>query len=164
MADKTSKLLALIRGIWKDPVLSQLISYALVALAIRLATNPHKTTIDHLSIIAIVLFVFSLWISCFVLFIKKRPINEDILLGKEKAYTRAYPKRLRRIALTGVLLIPIISACSFLIYRHYKSLPVRKIVILVANFIEPDPQNNRVTQNIYERLRRSDCRTLRLTG
>ncbi|MBI2485732.1 MAG: tetratricopeptide repeat protein, partial [Deltaproteobacteria bacterium] len=53
----------------------------------------------------------------------------------------------------GIIAIPILIACGFAVWKYYQSLPSNKILILVADFEGPDPQNYRVTETIVEQLR-----------
>ena len=64
----------------------------------------------------------------------------------------AYPEWSRRLALVGIIAVPILTAAGFAGWKYYQSLPSDKIIILIANFDGPD-QDYGVTETIIEQLR-----------
>lgn len=144
-------LIIFIRRIWTDPVLSKVISAAIIGLFVALWTVfTIGRNISYLSAIIIGLFVLTLWIICLFFYLKKRSLGQTF--GTNPAKFPAYSKRIRRVAFAGVCCIPIISVFGLYILSYYKSLPAKKLIILVAEFDTPDSQDHRVTQNIYEGL------------
>jgi len=144
-------LSTLIKRIWNDPVLSKVISVAIIGMFVVLWTILDiRLNIFHLSALLIGLTVlFLLWILCFILYFEKKSVGETFGVP---ARFPAYPKRIRRAALTGVFVIPMLAVSALFIQSYYESVPAKKIIILVGDFDGPDPQNYRVTQNIYEAL------------
>lgn len=76
-------------------------------------------------------------------------------------------KLVRRLASTGLILLPILSILSFVSWQYFQSLPTKDIIVLVADFEGPDLKNYRVTKNISDRLshatkKYSDVRIQRL--
>jgi tetratricopeptide (TPR) repeat protein len=152
----------IITRIWTDAVLSKVISVAIIGLFVMFWTNWNKIPINQIALIVIGALIIVLWILCLVLYFKKSIGKRR---GEGAVKSPAYSKQIRHVALAGAILIPIMSASGFFILNYKASLPVEKvpiekvpvekIIILIADFIEPDPQNNRFTQTIYEELDRA---------
>jgi len=66
-----------------------------------------------------------------------------------------YEKRWRRLALTGLVVLPLLTAGGIGYYYHRQSLPSDRVVILVADFDGPEPQNYRVTEIVLACLRQA---------
>src|SRR3989304_1287318 len=64
-----------------------------------------------------------------------------------------YAKWVGRLLLTSIIVTPILTATGFFGWKYYQSRPSDKVIILVADFEGPDPQNYRVTETIVEQLR-----------
>ncbi|UBF25660.1 hypothetical protein K9N68_29545 [Kovacikia minuta CCNUW1] len=60
---------------------------------------------------------------------------------------------IRRSAIAGLVLIPVLTVAGIFGWYHVQNLPTKDVVILIAEFDGPDPQNYRVTSTIYGNLR-----------
>ncbi|MFQ5825226.1 MAG: tetratricopeptide repeat protein [bacterium] len=89
------------------------------------------------TIILLILGIGTLWLSFFYLYFKKLTAS----------------KWTRSLALFGIIAVPIFTLAGFVGWRYYQNRPSDKIIILVADFDGPDPQNYRVTETIIEQLR-----------
>ena len=65
------------------------------------------------------------------------------------------PRRqwVRRIAITGLILVPLLMLSSYASWQYVQSLPNDEVVILVAEFDGKEPQTYRVTDTILRRLK-----------
>jgi tetratricopeptide (TPR) repeat protein len=55
-------------------------------------------------------------------------------------------------AMAGLVIIPMLTASGVAYQRYQQAQPPNKVIILVANFDEPEPQKYRVTKTVWERL------------
>ena len=62
-------------------------------------------------------------------------------------------KRVRRLAVAGLILIPILSVSGAVGWQHYQGLPTKDIIVLVADFEQPDSKNLDVTDTLINQLR-----------
>jgi tetratricopeptide (TPR) repeat protein len=62
-------------------------------------------------------------------------------------------KRVRRLAVAGLILIPILSVSGVVGWQHYQGLPTKDIIVLVADFEQPDSKNLDVTDTLINQLR-----------
>jgi CHAT domain len=63
-----------------------------------------------------------------------------------------YSKKMRRLALVGIFVVPILATTSFAGWQYYQSLPTKDIIILVADVKSPELADNGVTAMILQRL------------
>ena len=90
--------------------------------------------------------LFILWVCCaYIYFPSSRIAGFGInLFRPSKLY-----KRLRRLALAGMIIIPLLSATAFYVLQ----LPPKNIIVLLADFEADSAQKNyRVTKNIFDKL------------
>jgi tetratricopeptide (TPR) repeat protein len=78
------------------------------------------------------------------------PTDKQVQLQQKKEQRR---KAVRRSAVAGLVLVPLLTLSGFAGWLHVQSLPSDKVVILVAEFDGPEGQNNRVTETILSQLR-----------
>ncbi len=108
--------------------------------------------------------VLLVWLACLYFARFWQPEQEDessqIVLpaprGKQEKQQQKQEKKrkaIRRLAVVGLVLVPLLVAGGGLGWRHVQSLPSDEVVILVADFDGPDTQNNRITETILQRLR-----------
>ncbi|NJP09731.1 MAG: hypothetical protein HC866_09780 [Leptolyngbyaceae cyanobacterium RU_5_1] len=71
---------------------------------------------------------------------------------KAQAKKEKQRKTIRRSAIAGLVLIPILTIAGMVGWQHLQNLPTKDIVILIADFEGPEPQNYRVTETIQENL------------
>ncbi|MEO1349522.1 MAG: tetratricopeptide repeat protein, partial [Cyanobacteria bacterium J06635_15] len=71
----------------------------------------------------------------------------------QQARRQTRRKMIRRSALIGVIIIPLLLLAGFLTWQQVQNLPTKEVVILVAEFDGPEPQNYRVTETILSNLR-----------
>lgn len=76
--------------------------------------------------------------------------DKEVKKQKKKEQRR---KLVRRTALIGVFIVPLLTISSWGAWVHMKSLPSDNVVILIAEFDGPNSQNNRVTETILSQLR-----------
>ena len=81
------------------------------------------------------------------------PPAQDDKLVREQRRKRRRRTLVRRAALIGLILVPLLSLGGYGAWRHVQNLPNDDVVILVADFSGPDTQNNRVTETILRQLR-----------
>jgi tetratricopeptide (TPR) repeat protein len=62
-------------------------------------------------------------------------------------------KWIHQITLIGIILIPAISITNFVVDKYYQSLPPEKVIILVADFAGPKPEEYAVTNAVLNNLR-----------
>lgn len=90
-----------------------------------------------------------------LLYIYLKQVDTRQILGHSedarKLFAYSEPSRLR--ALSGIIAVPIITILGFIGWHYYQSQPPNKIIVLVANFEGPGPENYRVTETIIEQLR-----------
>jgi len=96
--------------------------------------------------ILLILGIGGLLIICAYIVFKKIPSQFD---ATTKRF--AFPK-LRPFAITGLILIPLIFIVGFTYQIYLKNKPPDKIIVLVADFVGPEPQKWAVTEKILERL------------
>jgi len=96
--------------------------------------------------ILLVLGIGGLLIICGYIVFKEIPSSID---PTEKRL--AFPK-LRPFAIAGLILIPFILIVGFGYRIYLKNKPPDKIIVLVADFVGPEPQKWAVTETILERL------------
>ncbi len=90
--------------------------------------------------------LFTLWMCCaYIYFPSSRITGVGInLFRSSKQY-----KTLRRLALAGIIIIPLLSATAFYVLQ----LPPKDIIVLLADFESSNEQKDyRVTKNIFEKL------------
>jgi tetratricopeptide (TPR) repeat protein len=83
-------------------------------------------------------------------FIQPALTDKQVKLQQQKEQRR---KAVRRSAVAGLVLVPLLTLGGFASWQHVQSLPSDKVVILVAQFDGPEGQNNRVTETILSQLR-----------
>lgn len=86
-----------------------------------------------------------------ILLTSPTPNNKTVKQQQLKRKERR--KLLRRLALIGLILLPLLSIGSYGTWVHVQNLPDDDVVILVADFDGPNMQNNRVTETIISQLR-----------
>ncbi len=64
-------------------------------------------------------------------------------------------KQIRRSAIAGVILIPILSCASVAAWFYLQGLPAKNVIVLVAEFDSPDAKNHGVTETILRQLRQA---------
>jgi len=74
-------------------------------------------------------------------------------LVKKQASKEKRRRWVRRSAITGLVLIPLLSLTGFGYWQHLQSQPSKEILILVADFDGPGPQRYGVSELIRENLR-----------
>lgn len=96
--------------------------------------------------ILLVLGSFTLWVCCAYIYY---PSSRIFGFGFRdfRLPTKQY-KRLRRIALAGMIIIPLLGATGFYVWQ----LPTKNIIVVVGEFKGQEPEKYRVTQNIFNRL------------
>jgi len=87
--------------------------------------------------ILLIIGISGLWVSSFYFYFRRNK----------------YAKWVGRLLLTSIIVTPILTATGFFGWKYYQSRPSDKVIILVADFEGPDPQNYRVTETIVEQLR-----------
>jgi tetratricopeptide (TPR) repeat protein len=75
--------------------------------------------------------------------------NEEVKAQGKKEKRR---KWVRRSAVAGLILIPILCFSGYKRWEYVQSLPPKDILVLVAKFDGPDPQKYRVTKIIVKKL------------
>ncbi len=64
-------------------------------------------------------------------------------------------KQVRRSAIAGVILIPILSCAGVAAWFYLQSLPAKNVIVLVAEFDSPDAKTHGVTETILRQLRQA---------
>ena len=116
------------------------------------------------TLVLLVLGVLLVWLACLYFARFWQPEQQDespkLVLpaptGKpEKQQQKQEKKRkgIRRLAVVGLVLVPLLAAGGGLGWRHVQSLPSEEVVILVADFKGPDPEKYAVTEEILQPLR-----------
>jgi tetratricopeptide (TPR) repeat protein len=70
-----------------------------------------------------------------------------------QAQTARQRKRLRRFAMAGLILIPIVSGAGVAGWCYVRSLPPKNIIVLVADFTGPEVETYGVTKTVEHHLR-----------
>jgi tetratricopeptide (TPR) repeat protein len=83
------------------------------------------------------------------------PSEEEAKAQAKKARHR---KWIRGSALAGTILIPILSLSAVAGWLYVKSLPAKKIIVLVADFDGPDPKTYGVTETVIGQLRQATAK------
>lgn len=78
------------------------------------------------------------------------PASRD--LETQQAHKEKRRKLIRRSAVAGLVLIPLLTISGIAGWHYYSNQPSKEILILVADFEGPDAQNYFVTKTIYENL------------
>jgi tetratricopeptide (TPR) repeat protein len=78
--------------------------------------------------------------------------DEQVQAQAKKARHR---QRMRRLALAGLILIPILSVSGVIGWFYVQSLPAKNIIVLVADFDGPDEKTNGVTTTVFKRLKQA---------
>lgn len=78
------------------------------------------------------------------------PLSDEEVKAQGKKEKRR--KWVRRSAVAGLILIPILCFSGYKGWEYVQSLPPKDILVLVAKFDGPDPQKYRVTEIIVEKL------------
>lgn len=74
---------------------------------------------------------------------------------KAQARKEKRRKRVRRLAVAGLILIPILCGSGIAGWKYTQSLPPKDIIVLVAEFDGPDSKNFGVTETIINQLRQA---------
>jgi tetratricopeptide (TPR) repeat protein len=74
---------------------------------------------------------------------------------KAQAKKERRRKLVRRLAIAGLILIPILSGSGFAGWQYLQSLPAKDIIVLVAEFDSPDSKNFGVTETVINQLRQA---------
>lgn len=90
-------------------------------------------------------------LSLLILYFRKIIVSSSIT--NEKRRVPAYPERARRLALIGLLTVPILAFAGVWGWFYFRSLPSDKVIVLVAEFDGPEPKKYRVTEKILRCLR-----------
>jgi tetratricopeptide (TPR) repeat protein len=77
------------------------------------------------------------------------PTDKQVKAQAKKEKRR---KVVRRSAIAGLILIPLLTVAGIAGWSYVQNLPTKDVVILIADFDGPDPQNYRVTSTIYGNL------------
>jgi len=64
-------------------------------------------------------------------------------------------KRIRRFAIAGLIMIPILCASGVAGWKYSESLPPKDIIVLVADFDSPDTKNSGMTETVINQLRQA---------
>lgn len=73
--------------------------------------------------------------------------------GRETLWEHRYSQRVRRLAIVGILVMPLVGAAGYGIWRQWRKAPPNRIVILIADFESVDGEGYGVTQQVIEQLR-----------
>lgn len=74
---------------------------------------------------------------------------------KAQAKKERRRKLVRRLAIGGLILIPILSSSGFAGWQYLQSLPSKDIIVLVAEFDSSDSKNFGVTETVINQLRQA---------
>jgi len=81
------------------------------------------------------------------------PLSEQQVNAQAK--TERHRKRIRRLAIAGLILIPILSIGGVSSWFYVQSLPAKNVIVLVAEFDSPDVKTQGVTETIISQLRQA---------
>lgn len=99
----------------------------------------------------------AIWLLGAFLYIRKRHITPAEWRRERKSGQPPnpyyYSKQIRRLALVGLIGMPLVSLGIWGYTRYQESLPPEKFIVLVADFSGPDPEKYRVTETLLNRLR-----------
>ena len=109
--------------------------------------------------IALTITITTIWLGCFyVAFKRDKPqiVYTTHLPSSKNKKTRIkglwrYP-RLRALGLVGVVIIPILTASVWSYRAYLNALPPDKIIVLIADFEGPAPQEYRVAETLKENI------------
>ncbi|BAZ08591.1 TPR domain protein [Calothrix sp. NIES-4071] len=90
--------------------------------------------------------IFTLWVCCAYVYYPSSQIF-GFGVSNFRLPTKQY-RRLRRLALAGMIIIPIIGTTGFYVWQ----LPPKDMIVLTAEFKGEEPEKYRVTQNIFDKL------------
>lgn len=81
------------------------------------------------------------------------PSSDEQVKAQAKKERRR--KRVRRSAVAGLILLPILSLSGVVGWQYFQSLPAKDIIVLVAEFDGPDPKTYGVTEKVINQLRQA---------
>jgi tetratricopeptide (TPR) repeat protein len=64
-------------------------------------------------------------------------------------------KQIRRSAIAGIILIPILSCAGVTAWFYLQGLPAKNVIVLVAEFDSPDAKTHGITETIIRQLRQA---------
>jgi tetratricopeptide (TPR) repeat protein len=100
--------------------------------------------------VLLTLGIVGLWLTCAYIYWK--PATKNRIPGFTPPTSSKQGKQIRRLALAGMIAIPILTSTGFYGWQHFQNRPTKDTIVLVADFEGPDPKNYRVAKNIYDRL------------
>lgn len=146
------KLPAPLQKVWDDPVWSKVIAGVIL---FCLGALPTERLLRNWLLSVIVGCFLLAWGFCFwVRYRKTGKIEVPSLTGKPYRSTGAH----RRWALYGIWSLPSLILLSIGFGLYLSTRPSRKIIVVVANFAGPEPENYRVTEFLLMRLREVEKR------
>jgi tetratricopeptide (TPR) repeat protein len=81
------------------------------------------------------------------------PLSDELI--RVQAQKQRQRQRVRRSAVVGLILIPLLSLSGVAGWQHVQSLPIKDIIVLVAEFDGPDPKTYGVTETVIRQLRQA---------
>ena len=100
--------------------------------------------------ILLVVGIVSLWLLCAYVYWKPYSVSRSAGFGVTPLSPSKQYKRLRRLALAGMFVTPILTIASFYTWQH---LPTKDIIVLLADFqASSEEKQYGVTQNIFEQM------------
>jgi tetratricopeptide (TPR) repeat protein len=81
------------------------------------------------------------------------PLTEQQVSAQAK--TERQRKQVRRFAIAGLILIPLLSFTGVSGWFYLQSLPAKNVIVLVAEFDSPDAKTHGVTETIIRQLRQA---------
>lgn len=81
------------------------------------------------------------------------PSSDEQVKAQAKKERRR--RRVRRLAVAGLILLPILSFSGVAVWQYLQRLPSKDIIILVADFDGPDPKIYGVTEKVINQLRQA---------
>jgi tetratricopeptide (TPR) repeat protein len=99
--------------------------------------------------------VVFLWVSLFYIYYSRNSVRRVGFTGKSEEKPFTYTSRIRKVARVGIFAVPVLVIAGLLGLQYYKRLPPDKVIILVADFQNLEPQSYGVTETIIEQLRQA---------
>lgn len=128
------------RLIWNDPVWSKVIATMITAATGALIYSAWEGIRPRLSILSLSI----IWASL----LYARIAKNSVIVFESTVKRHVFPRRIRRLALCGLILIPLVAGVS----SYLRYVAPKKTIVLICQFNGEAPKKYRVTETIIDQL------------
>lgn len=108
--------------------------------------------LTDLSLVAGAIGLISIWLVCLYIFVRKRETRDSRSRSDKKLRKPYYSFKIRRVALVGIILIPVLSGAGIDFYVYHQNQPPDQLIVLIADFDGPEPEKYRITETVLTHL------------